>query len=112
MAAEMARLGIEMGCFVVFGRERRPTFVRKDSEASEQILKQIGAALETAARVGGKWITTVCGYPDPELPVGLPVRKPDRPSPPLRRTRAGCRRDADGRIDQPESDAGSLYHQH
>lgn len=68
MAAEMARLGIEMGCFVVFGRERRPTFVRKDSEASEQILKQIGAALETAARVGGKWITTVCGYPDPELP--------------------------------------------
>jgi len=68
MAAEMARLGIEMGCFVAFGRERQPTFVRDDADAREHILEQIGAALETAARVDGKWITTVCGHPDPELP--------------------------------------------
>lgn len=68
MAAEMARLGIEMGCFVAFARESGPTFVRNDADARAHILKQIGVALETAARVGGKWITTVCGHPDPELP--------------------------------------------
>jgi hydroxypyruvate isomerase len=68
MGAEMARLGIEMGCFVAFGRENRPTFVRNDAETRAHILDQVDAALAVAKRVGGKWITTVCGLPDPELP--------------------------------------------
>jgi hydroxypyruvate isomerase len=68
MGAEMARLGIEMGCFVVFGRENRPTFVRSDTETRAHILSQLDGGLEVARRVGGKWITTVCGLPDPELP--------------------------------------------
>ncbi len=68
MAAEMARLGIEMGCFVAIGRERRGTFVSNDAAARESILKQLDAGLETARRVGGRWITVGCGYPDPEMP--------------------------------------------
>ncbi len=70
MGAEMSRLGIQMGCFVAFGRERRPApaFVRNDPETRGHILAQLDAALETAGRVGGRWITTACGVPDPELP--------------------------------------------
>ncbi len=68
MGAEMVRLGIQMGCFVVFAGEKRPTFVRNDPEAPAFLIAQIDAAIETAQRVGGKWITTVCGTPDPELP--------------------------------------------
>ncbi len=70
MGAEMVRLGIQMGCFVAFGREARPapTFVRNDPEVRAHILAQLDAALEAAARVGGRWITTVCGVPDPQLP--------------------------------------------
>lgn len=70
MGAEMARLGIQMGCFVAFGRESRPapTFVRNDPEVRAHILAQLDAGLEAAQRVGGRWITTVCGVPDPQLP--------------------------------------------
>ncbi len=68
MAAEMARLGIEMGCFVAMGRENRATFVKNDSKVREHLLKQLDAGLETARRVGGRWITVGCGYPDPEMP--------------------------------------------
>lgn len=70
MGDEMARLGIRMGCFVAFGREKRPTptFVRNDPEVREHILDQLDAALIAAARVGGRFITAVCGVPDPELP--------------------------------------------
>jgi hydroxypyruvate isomerase len=68
MGAEMARLGIEMGCFVAFGQENRPTFVRAGADVREFLAKQIDVALESAKRVGGRWITTVCGHPDPELP--------------------------------------------
>jgi hydroxypyruvate isomerase len=68
MGAEMARLGIEMGCFVAFGRETRPTFVLSDTAVREHILKQIDAALQCAKRVGGRWITTVCGNPDLATP--------------------------------------------
>jgi hydroxypyruvate isomerase len=70
MGAEMARLGVQMGCFVAFGREKRPTptFVRNDPDVREHILGQLDAALEAAKRVDGRWITTVCGVPDPEMP--------------------------------------------
>jgi hydroxypyruvate isomerase len=68
MGAEIARLGIEMGCFVAFGRDNRPTFARSDAETRAHILAQLDAGVEVANRVGGKWITTVCGMPDPELP--------------------------------------------
>ena len=68
MAAEMARLGIEMGCFVAMGRENRATFVKNDSKVRDHLLKQLDAGLETARRVGGRWITVGCGYPDPEMP--------------------------------------------
>ncbi len=68
MAAEMARLGLEMGCFVAIGREKRATFVSQDSTARELLLKQLDIGLETARRMNGRWITVGCGYPDPELP--------------------------------------------
>ncbi len=68
MAAEMARLGIEMGCFVAIGRENRATFVSNDSSTREHIRKQLDTGLETAKRVNGRWITVGCGYPDPQNP--------------------------------------------
>ncbi|HKD67599.1 MAG TPA: TIM barrel protein [Candidatus Binataceae bacterium] len=70
MGEEIARLGIQMGCFVVFGRERRPapTFVRNDADMRAHILGQLDAGLEAAKRVGGRLITTVCGVPDPAVP--------------------------------------------
>jgi hydroxypyruvate isomerase len=68
MAGEMARLGIEMGCFVAFGRDKRTTFASRDPAVREHILKQLDAGLETAKRVNGRWITIGCGYPDPETP--------------------------------------------
>ncbi len=68
MGAEMARLAIRMGCFVGFAHERRPTFVRNDGETRGHLRAQLEGALEAAKRVNGKWITTVCGMPDPELP--------------------------------------------
>jgi hydroxypyruvate isomerase len=68
MGVEMARLGIEMGCFVAFGRENRPTFVRGDAETRAHIVAQLDSGIEVAGRVGGKWITTMCGMPDPTLP--------------------------------------------
>lgn len=70
MGAEIARMGLQMGCFVAFGREHRPTptFVRNDPEIRAHLLGQLDAALEAAQRVGGRWITIVCGVPDPQLP--------------------------------------------
>ena len=68
MAAEMARLGIEMGCFVALGRDKRTTFASRDPKVREQILAQLEAGLETAKRINGRWITIGCGYPDPETP--------------------------------------------
>lgn len=68
MAAEMARLGIEMGCFVAMGRESQATFVSNDPSAREHIRKHLDIGLETAKRVNGRWITVGCGYPDPEMP--------------------------------------------
>jgi hydroxypyruvate isomerase len=68
MGAEMVRLGISMGCFVALGDQTRPNFVSNNSETREHLLKHLDAALETARRVGGRWITLQCGYPDPELP--------------------------------------------
>lgn len=68
MGAEMARLGIQMGCFVAFGRDNRPTFVHNDAETREYMLIQLDHALETAQRVNGRWITTVCGNQDPKIP--------------------------------------------
>jgi hydroxypyruvate isomerase len=67
MGAEMVRLGIRMGCFVGFRHESRPTFARNDAETRAHLISQVDAALEVAQRVGGRWITTLCGYPDPEL---------------------------------------------
>ncbi len=68
MGSEMARLGIEMGCLVALGREMRPTFVRNDADTRDYIRQQLEAGLEAARRVGGRFITTVCGTPDPEVP--------------------------------------------
>jgi hydroxypyruvate isomerase len=68
MAAELARLGITMGSFVAFGRDNRPSFASNDAAVREQILKQLDKAVEAAQRVGGRWLNTLCGYPDPALP--------------------------------------------
>ena len=70
MGAEMARLGVRMGCFVAFGRDKRPTptFVRNDPDVRAHILGQLDGALEAARRVGGRFLSTLCGVPDPELP--------------------------------------------
>lgn len=68
MAAELARRGMDMSCFVGTLVYDRPTFVRNSPDERERLLKELHTTLEVAKRMNGKWITTLGGYQDLRLP--------------------------------------------
>lgn len=61
IAKEMARLQMTMGVFVTYAEFGKATFVNKDPEVRDMLLKQMRAALEVAKRVNAKWTTVVPG---------------------------------------------------
>jgi hydroxypyruvate isomerase len=67
IAAEMARLNIEMGVFVATGSFTDVTFAGDDEDAKKAVLKDIKNAVEVAKRVNAKWCTVVPGLYDLKL---------------------------------------------
>lgn len=64
---ELARCGLQMGCFVNNLVYQEPTFVLNEPEARELLVKQVKETIEVAKRVNGKWVTTLSGPGDPRL---------------------------------------------
>jgi hydroxypyruvate isomerase len=67
IAAEMTRLGMEMGVFVAEGDFQNVTFAHNTPEARELVEKKAKAAVEVAGRVNAKWTTVVPGRYDDGL---------------------------------------------
>ena len=67
IAAEMTRLGMEMGVFVAEGDFQKVTFAHNTPEARELVEKKAKAAVEVAKRVNAKWTTVVPGRYDDGL---------------------------------------------
>lgn len=67
IAAEMARLNIEMGVFVATGSFSDVTFAGDDEDAKQAVLQNIKAAIDIAKRVNAKWCTVVPGLYDLKL---------------------------------------------
>jgi hydroxypyruvate isomerase len=67
IAAEMTRLGLEMGVFVAEADFDNVTFASDKPEARELAVKKARAAVEVAKRVNAKWTTVVPGRFDPGL---------------------------------------------
>lgn len=61
IAKEMARLNMTMGVFVTYAEFGKATFVNKDQDVRDMLLKQMRAAVEVAKRVNAKWTTVVPG---------------------------------------------------
>jgi len=55
IAAEMARLDMTMGPFVMYAEFGKPTFVTQDKEFRESIIKRTKEAVEVARRTNTKW---------------------------------------------------------
>jgi len=64
IAAEMSRLGLEMGVFVATADFENVTFASPDPAAREKILKDIRESVEVAQRVNARWVTVVPGRYD------------------------------------------------
>lgn len=67
IAAEMTRLGLEMGVFVAEADFDNVTFASGTPEARELAVKRARAAVEVAKRVNARWTTVVPGRFDPGL---------------------------------------------
>jgi hydroxypyruvate isomerase len=67
IAAEMTRLGMEMGVFVAEADFQNVTFASNGPEARELVVKKAKAAVEVAKRVNAKWTTVVPGCFDTGL---------------------------------------------
>jgi hydroxypyruvate isomerase len=67
IAAEMDRLGMEMGVFVGASSFQEVTFAGDDASARESVLADISNAVEVAKRVNVKWCTVVPGLYDLKL---------------------------------------------
>lgn len=61
IAAEMSRLGLEMGVFVATADFENVTFASSDPAAREKILNDIRESVEVAKRVNARWVTVVPG---------------------------------------------------
>lgn len=61
MRRALDRHGMRMGVFVATAEWQKPNFATDDPAATEQILKEMRAAVEVAQRVGAKWCTVVPG---------------------------------------------------
>lgn len=63
IAAEMTRLGIRMGVFVVNGDTAwKPSLTTGDKALTEEFLKACRNSVEVAKRVNAKWMTVVPGF--------------------------------------------------
>jgi hydroxypyruvate isomerase len=67
IAAEMGRLGMQMGVFVATGDFGKVTFASNDEEMRAKYLGDLRKAVEVAKRVNAKWCTVVPGAFDPGL---------------------------------------------
>jgi hydroxypyruvate isomerase len=63
----LADRGMQMGVFVAYASFDRPTFARKNSEATADVLKQMKSAVEIAKRCNAKWFTVVPGSVDQQF---------------------------------------------
>ncbi len=73
IAREFARLGMQMGIFVM----NRETGFKKDGalttgkpEDRDAFLKEVTGSVEVAKRIGAMWMTSLVGNSDPKLPRG------------------------------------------
>ena len=61
IGAELARLGLEMGCFVnTTGSGTDTLLCQDDNEARDVLKRELFDSIETAKRVNGRHMTTVC----------------------------------------------------
>ncbi|MDP7638486.1 MAG: TIM barrel protein [Candidatus Hydrogenedentes bacterium] len=67
IAAEMGRLGMEMGVFVALPHFNQKSFVTTDQETIDMVLDHMRAAVEVAKRANAKWCTVVPGQYDTRL---------------------------------------------
>lgn len=67
IAAEMDRLGMEMGVFVASASFQEVTFAGNDASARDSVLADMNNAVEVAKRVNAKWCTVVPGLYDLKL---------------------------------------------
>lgn len=61
IAAEMSRLGLEMGVFVATADFDNVTFASSDPAARKKILDDIRESVDVARRVNARWVTVVPG---------------------------------------------------
>ncbi len=61
IAAEMQRLGIEMGVFVAYKDFQNPTLASGNKDELDKALEEMKKAVECAKRVNAKWCTVVPG---------------------------------------------------
>lgn len=68
----LAKLGIEMGVFVLdAGENWKVSYTTGKKDLAEAFLKECRLAVETAKRVNAKFMTVVPGYFARELPIGI-----------------------------------------
>lgn len=68
---ELARLGMDMGVFVVNGTTAwKPSLTTGDKEIRDQFLDDCRKAVEVAKRCNAKWMTVVPGFYKRDLPIG------------------------------------------
>ncbi len=67
IAGEMSRLGMTMGVFVAYAEFGDRTFVHRDQDVRDMLVKRMQAAVEVAQRVNAKWCTVVPGMYDQRL---------------------------------------------
>lgn len=62
IGAALARRGLEMGCFVGnIDAWTAKLWGRSDDEAQAKLASDLKSSIETAQRVGGKYVTTISG---------------------------------------------------
>jgi hydroxypyruvate isomerase len=70
IAAEMTRLGLEMGVFVAAGSlGGEPAWTSGRKDLADKILDDMKQSVEVGKRVNAKWCTVVPGVLDPRLPL-------------------------------------------
>jgi hydroxypyruvate isomerase len=67
MGDELARRGMSMGLFVGLADFGRPTFASGSPELRRGVLRELRSAVETARRVGGRYLAVVPGKSVPGL---------------------------------------------
>jgi hydroxypyruvate isomerase len=71
IGAEMARLEIKMGVFVVnMSTAWETTLASNNADITKKFLDECRVAVDCAKRVNAKWMTVVCGTVDPRLRPG------------------------------------------